>query len=295
MFEAVVVVVVVDWALLRCAAHWCNHTQDSLHTAASPGESVAEGNFSAVNLWKNCGANYFLRAVSPQWWTRECFAAFRDRMSVFVRFVRVCVFVFIDVTDISCLSIETCSHFRAPALQRNSHNPDWITHCTPNSSGPNVKKKLSSNNSMNHKGKIHNCTDILIMFCGETAAAMWIHSSRSRGGKRRPVWTFLYLVFLLPICFLPAFLRALKKSPKTIDLPNCSGFGAADGMTASRRKNKRRPSVWVKKGAERRRHLTVFGSCRDQNQVESNKHTNKHRSLLCDSGTPQHRVRALYL
>lgn len=62
-------------------------------------------------------------------------------------------------------------------------------------------------------------------------------------GKRRHVWTFLYLVFLLPICFLPAFVRALKKSPKTIDLPNCSGFGAADGVTVSRRKNKRRPTV----------------------------------------------------
>lgn len=57
-------------------------------------------------------------------------------------FSGVCVFVFIDVTDISCLSIEACSHFRAPALQRNGHNPDWITHCTPNSSGPNVKKMI---------------------------------------------------------------------------------------------------------------------------------------------------------
>lgn len=202
MFEAVVVVVVVDWALLRCAARWCNHTQDSLHTAASPGESVAEGNFSAVNLWKNCGANYFLRTVSPQWWTRECFAAFRDRMSVFVRFVRVCVFVFIDVTDISV----------------------WVLKPAPTS-------ELQPSNAT-----------VTILIESHTVLQI-VQDQMLAWGKRRHVWTFLYLVFLLPICFLPAFVRALKKSPKTIDLPNCSGFGAADGVTVSRRKNKRRPTV----------------------------------------------------
>lgn len=41
---------------------------------------------------------------------------------------------------------------------------------------------------------------------------------------------------------------------------------------------------WVEKGAERRRRLTVFGSCRDQNQAESNKHANKHRRYFVIQG-----------
>lgn len=102
------------------------------------------------------------------------------------------------------------------------------------------------------------------MFCGETTAAMWVHSSRSRGGKRRHR-LFFNLVFLQPICFLPAFVRALEKAPKP---STCS---TAVVLT--------RPMDWRLHGGERKKTADCLDSRRPS--VESRKEQKGGDTWLC--------------
>lgn len=94
------------------------------------------------------------------------------------------------------------------------------------------------------------------MFCGETTAAMWVHSSRSRGGKRRHVWTFSLSSFSSTQMFSTSLRPSLKKKPQNHWLAQLQWFWRGrwnDCFTEEKEKktakclDSRRPSVESRK------------------------------------------------